>query len=212
MVLKMCFGVWIGESEGAKFWLKVCTELKNRGVQDILITCIDGLKGFPEAIQTVFPDTKIQLCIIHQIRNSFKYVSYKEQKEFIKDLKDVYQASSEDVALENLNKMYDKWGKQYAMVLDSWMNKWDNLSTYFGYEDKIRKVIYTTNTLEGYNRQLRKVTKAKSVFPNDESVFKSIYLATNDISKKWTSPYQNWGQILAQFKINFEDRLPIDIF
>ena len=209
--MKDVLGVWIGESEGAKFWLKVCTELKNRGVQDILITCVDGLKGFPEAIQTVFPETKIQLCIIHQIRNSFKYVASKDQREFISDLKTVYKATSEELAMEALNEMYEKWGKQYEMVLDSWMNKWDNLSTYFEYEDKIRKLIYTTNTLEGFNRQLRKITKTKTVFPNDDALLKCIYLAITDISKKWTSPYQNWGQTIAQFKINFGDRVPIDI-
>ena len=209
--MKDVLGVWIGESEGAKFWLKVCTELKNRGVQDILITCVDGLKGFPEAIQTVFPETKIQLCIIHQIRNSFKYVASKDQREFISDLKTVYKATSEELAMEALNEMYEKWGKQYEMVLDSWMNKWDNLSTYFEYEDKIRKLIYTTNALEGFNRQLRKITKTKTVFPNDEALLKCIYLAITDISKKWTSPYQNWGQTIAQFKINFGDRVPIDI-
>ena len=208
---KDILGVWVGENEGAKFWLKVCTELKNRGVQDILIACVDGLKGFPEAIQTVFPDTKIQLCIIHQIRNSIKYVASKEQKEFMRDLKSVYQASNEKEALEELDAVYEKWKNKYSMVLDSWINKWDNLSTYFNYEEKIRKIIYTTNTLEGYNRQLRKVTKSKSVFPNDEAVLKAIYLATTDIAKKWTSPYQNWGQILAQFKINFEDRIQLDV-
>ena len=208
---KDVLGVWIGENEGAKFWLKVCTELKNRGIQDILIACVDGLKGFPEAIQSVFPETKIQLCIIHQIRNSFKYISYKDSKEFMNDLKTVYKASTEKSALENLNKMYDKWGKQYGMVLDSWISKWDNLSTYFNYEEKIRKVIYTTNILEGYNRQLRKVTKSKAVFPNDGAVLKSIYLATNDITKKWTVPYHSWGLVLAQFKINFADRINLDV-
>lgn len=209
--MKDILGVWIGENEGAKFWLKVCTELKNRGVQDILITCVDGLKGFPEAIQTVFPNTKIQLCIIHQIRNSCKYVATKDQREFIGDLKNVYKAVTEEVAMQELSQMYEKWKTKYEMVLDSWMNKWENLSTYFKYEDKIRKLIYTTNTLEGFNRQLRKVTKTKTVFPNDEALLKSIYLAIRDISKKWTSPYSNWGQTIAQFKINFGDRVPIDI-
>lgn len=191
--LKDVLGVWIGENEGAKFWLKVCTELKNRGVQDILITCVDGLKGFPEAIQSVFPETKIQLCIIHQIRNSFKYVASKDQREFIGDLKTVYKATSEELALESLNELYQKWGKKYEMVLDSWMNKWDNLSTYFEYEDKIRKLIYTTNTLEGFNRQLRKITKTKTVFPNDEALLKSIYLAITDISKKMDNTVSQLG-------------------
>ena len=209
--MKDVLGVWIGENEGAKFWLKVCTELKNRGVQDILSACVDGLKGFPDAIQTVFPETKIQSCIIHQIRNSFKYVASKDQKEFIADLKTVYKATSEELAMEALNEMYEKWGKKYEMVLDSWMNKWDNLSTYFDYEERIRKLIYTTNTLEGFNRQLRKVTKSKSVFPNDDALLKCIYLAITDISQKWTTPYPNWGQTIAQFKINFGNRVPIAI-
>lgn len=209
--MKDVLGMWIGENEGAKFWFKVCTELKNRGVKDILIACIDGLKGFPDAIKSVFPDTAVQLCIIHQIRNSFKYVASKDQKEFIADLKEVYRAINEETGLQALNGMYDKWGKKYEMVLDSWMNNWDNLSTFFEYEDRIRKLIYTTNTVEGFNRQLRKVTKTKTVFPNDDAVLKAMYLATTDISKKWTSPYNNWGLTLAQFKINFGDRLPIEL-
>ena len=209
--MKDVIGMWIGENEGAKFWFKVCTELKNRGVKDILIACVDGLKGFPDAIKSVFPDTAVQLCIIHQIRNSFKYISWKDQKEFIADLKGVYKATNEELGLETLNEMYNKWGNKYGMVLDSWMNNWENLSTFFGYEDRIRKLIYTTNTVEGFNRQLRKVTKTKTVFPNDEAVLKSMYLATMDITKKWTSPYSNWGLTLAQFKITFGDRLPIDL-
>ena len=209
--MKDVLGMWIGENAGAKFWFKVCTELKNRGVKDILIACIDGLKGFPDAIKSVFPDTAVQLCIIHQIRNSFKYISWKDQKEFISDLKEVYKATNEELGLEALNEMYNKWGNKYGMVLDSWMNNWDNLSTFFGYEDRIRKLIYTTNTVEGFNRQLRKVTKTKTVFPNDDAVLKAMYLATTDITQKWTSPYSNWGLTLAQFKINFGERLPIDL-
>lgn len=209
--MKDVIGMWIGENEGAKFWFKVCTELKNRGVKDILIACVDGLKGFPDAIKSVFPDTVVQLCIIHQIRNSFKYIAWKDQKDFIADLKGVYKATNEEIGLEALNNMYDKWGKKYGMVLDSWMNNWENLSTFFGYEDRVRKLIYTTNTVEGFNRQLRKVTKTKTVFPNDEAVLKAMYLATTDITKKWTSQYNNWGLTLSQFKINFGDRLPIDL-
>lgn len=208
---KDVLGVWIGENEGAKFWLKVCTELKNRGIKDILIACVDGLKGFPEAIQTVFPDTRIQLCIIHQIRNSIKYINYKDQKEFMEDLKSVYKAMNAETAFNELIEMYEKWGKKYGMVLDSWTNKWDNLSTYFDYEDKIRKIIYTTNILEGLNRQLRKTTKSKSIFPNDNALLKSLYLTINDLTKKWNSPYSNWGQILSQFKIFFDNRLKLDI-
>ena len=208
---KEILGVWIGENEGAKFWLKVCTELKNRGINDILITCIDGLKGFPEAIISVFPNTKIQLCIIHQIRNSLKYINYAEQKDFMKDLRQVYKATTADDGLNKLNSMYDKWGKKYSMVLDSWLSKWDKLSTFFEYEDRIKKIIYTTNILEGLNRQLRKTTKSKTIFPNDDALLKSIYLSLNDISKKWTSPYGNWGQTLAQFKIAFDDRIELSI-
>lgn len=208
---KDVLGVWIGENEGAKFWFKVCTELKNRGIKDIFIACIDGLKGFPEAIQSVFPDTKIQLCIIHQIRNSLKYINYRDQKKFMEDLKLVYKAVSAEVAFNELSNMSETWGKKYSMVIDSWINKWDNLSTYFDYEDRIRKIIYTTNILEGLNRQLRKTTKSKTIFPTDDAVLKSLYLTLNDISKRWTSPYSNWGQTLAQFKIYFDDRLQLDI-
>jgi len=209
---KEVLGIWIGENEGAKFWLKVCTEIKNRGVKDILIACIDGLTGFPDAIHTVFPNTKIQLCIIHQIRNSVKYINYKEQKEFVQDLKGVYKAISAEEGLNTLNDMYDKRGKKYGMVLDSWLNKWDNLSTFYDYEDRIRKIIYTTNTLEGLNRQLRKTTKTKTVFPTDDSLLKSLYLTINDISKKWITPYPNWGQTISQFQIYFQDRLQSELY
>ena len=208
---KEILGVWIGENEGAKFWLRVCTELKNRGINDILIACIDGLKGFPEAITSVFPNTKVQLCIIHQIRNSLRYVNYAEQKDFMKDLKEVYKAVTAEEGLDKLNSMYDKWGKKYSMVLDSWLNKWDKLSTYFEYEDRVKKIIYTTNILEGLNRQLRKATKAKTIFPTDDALLKSIYLSLGYITKKWTSPYSNWGQTLSQFKIAFEDRIQLEI-
>ena len=166
---KDILGIWIGENEGAKFWLKVCNELKNRGVQDILIACIDGLNGFPDAIRTVFPQTRIQLCVIHQIRNTIKYVSYKDQKAFMSDLKKVYGAESEDIALRNLETMQDVW-KKYGAVLDNWLDKWDSLSTYFCYGYRIRRLIYTTNTIEGFNRQLRKVTKSKAVFPSDDAL------------------------------------------
>lgn len=208
---KEILGVWIGENEGAKFWLRVCTELKNRGISDILIACVDGLKGFPEAITSVFPETKIQLCIIHQIRNSLKYINYADQKEFMRDLKEVYKAVNSEEGLNKLNNMYEKWGKKYSMVLDSWLNKWDQLSTYFEYEDRVKKIIYTTNILEGLNRQLRKTTKTKTIFPTDDALLKSIYLSLNDITKKWTTPYSNWGQTLSQFKIFFEDRIQLEI-
>lgn len=205
---KDILGIWIGENEGAKFWLKVCNELKNRGVEDILIACIDGLRGFADAIHTVFPQTRIQLCIIHQIRNTIKYVSYKDQREFLADLKKVYGAESEEIALAHLESMQDSW-KKYGAVLDSWIEKWDNLSTYFCYGYRIRRLIYTTNTIEGFNRQLRKVTKNKAVFPTDDSLRKTLYLCTRDIVKKWSMPYRDWGETYGQFVIEFGDRAKI---
>ena len=205
---KDILGIWIGENEGAKFWLKVCNELKNRGVEDILIACIDGLRGFADAIHTVFPQTRIQLCIIHQIRNTIKYVSYKDQREFLADLKKVYGAESEEIVLAHLESMQDSW-KKYGAVLDSWIEKWDNLSTYFCYGYRIRRLIYTTNTIEGFNRQLRKVTKNKAVFPTDDSLRKTLYLCTRDIVKKWSMPYRDWGETYGQFVIEFGDRAKI---
>lgn len=202
---KDILGIWVGENEGAKFWLKVCNELKNRGVEDILIVCIDGLKGFPDAIHTVFPQTRIQLCIIHQIRSTIKYISYKDQKAFLADLKKVYGAESEEIALANLEAMQETW-KKYAAVLDSWLDKWDSLSTYFCYGYRIRRLIYTTNTIEGFNRQLRKVTKNKAVFPNDDALKKTLYLCTADIVRKWSVPYRDWGETYGQFVIEFGDR------
>lgn len=209
---KDILGIWIGESEGAKFWLSVCNDLKNRGVQDILIACVDGLKGFPEAIKTVFPETEIQTCIIHQIRNSIKYIGSKNQKEFMQDLKKVYQAPNEENAVEALQNLENKWDGKYPVVIKSWYNNWENLSTYFKYPPEIRRIIYTTNTLEGFNRQLRKVTKNKSVFPTDEALKKSLYLATMDIMKKWSMPIANWGRTISQFAILFEDRMDLDLF
>jgi putative transposase len=209
--MKDILGIWIGESEGAKFWLGVCNELKVRGVQDILLACVDGLKGFPEAIKSVFPDAEIQTCIIHQIRNSIKYVASKDKKEFMKDLKPVYKAASEEIGFQNLELLESKWGKKYSIIIKSWYDNWENLSTFFKYPPEIRKIIYTTNTLEGFNRQLRKVTKTKSVFSNDEALKKSLYLGTMDILKKWTMPVANWGQVVAQFAILFEGRLELGL-
>lgn len=208
---KEILGIWIGENEGAKFWLGVCNELKNRGVKDILIACVDGLTGFPDAIRTVFPNVEIQLCIIHQIRNSLKYVASKEQKDFMRDLKLVYRAPSEEIALSELDRMSSKWGKKYSVVLDSWLNKWPELSTYFKYPQDVRRMIYTTNPLEGFNRQLRKATKVRTLFPNDEALKKALYLATIDITKKWTSPVPNWGQVVTQFAITFSGRLDLGL-
>lgn len=205
---KDILGIWIGENEGAKFWLKVCNELKNRGVKDILIACIDGLQGFPDAIKTVFPETRIQLCIIHQIRNTMKYIAYKDSKAFMKDLKRVYGAESEEIAFMNLEAMKDSW-KKYRAVVENWQMKWENLSTYFSYGPQIRRLIYTTNTLEGFNRQLRKVTKNKAVFPNDDALRKTLYLTTRDITEKWSMPYRDWGETYGQFIIEFGDRASI---
>ena len=208
---KDILGLWIGESEGAKFWLSVCNELKARGVQDVILACVDGLAGLPDAIKTVFPDVDVQTCVVHQIRNSLKYIASKDKKEFTKDLKTVYKAASEDIAFQNLNLLESKWGKRYDVVISSWYNNWESLSTFFKYPQEIRRIIYTTNTLEAFNRQLRKVTKSKSVFPTDDSLKKSLYLATMDIIKKWTMPVPDWGRTIAQFSIMFKGRLDLGL-
>ena len=204
---KDVLGIWIGSAESSKYWLLVLNELKNRGVNDILIACVDGLKGFSEAIKAVYPKTEIQKCIIHQIRNSCKYVSYKDLKAFNADLKLIYKATTEDVALAELDRLEEKWGDKYLLAINSWRNNWDELSTFFKYPPEIRKIIYTNNSMESYNRQLRKVTQSKSIFPNDESLLKILYLATVDITKKWTQGIRGWAQILAQLSIFFEGRL-----
>lgn len=204
---KDVLGLWIGENETAKYWLQVLNDLKNRGVKDILIASIDGLNGFSEAIRAVFPNTDIQRCIVHQIRNSLSYVSYKDRKAFAKELKEVYSAINEQTALIELEKLEEKWGEKYYISLKSWKNNWDELSAYFKYPDEIRKIIYTTNSMESYNRQLRKVTKSKSIFPSDDSLFKSLYLATADITQKWCTKLRDWHLILAQLSIYFEDRI-----
>ena len=204
---KDVIGMWVGENESAKFWLSKLNELKSRGVEDILIACVDGLTGFANAIEAVYPQTQIQQCIIHQIRSSTQFVSYKDIKALIADLKLVYKASSEENALLNLESFDEKWGKKYPKIAISWKNNWPRLSTYFKYPQEIRTLIYTTNTIEGYNRQLRKVTKNKSVFPTDDSLLKMLYLATQDITKKWTSRQRDWGQMISQFQIYFEGRI-----
>jgi putative transposase len=204
---KEILGSWVDEAEGAKFWLKICTDLKNRGVKEILIACMDGLKGLPEAIKTVFPSVNIQTCIVHQIRNSIKYIASKDKKEFIKDLKCVYKASTEELALTHLDNLKDKWGDKYAIVIDSWYNNWSQLSTFFNFSPEIRKMIYTTNTLEGFNRQIRKYTKARTLFPTDQSLSKCVYLATMEIIEKWTQPTPNWGRTLAELSIIFDEQL-----
>lgn len=204
---KDVIGMWVGENESAKFWLSKLNELKSRGVEDILIACVDGLIGFANAIEAVYPQTQIQQCIIHQIRSSTQFVSYKDIKALIADLKLVYKATTEESALLNLELFDEKWGKKYPKIAISWKNNWSRLSTYFKYPQEIRTLIYTTNTIEGYNRQLRKVTKNKSVFPTDDSLLKMLYLATQDITKKWTSRQRDWGQMISQFQIYFEGRI-----
>lgn len=203
---KDVLGMYVGENESAKFWLSVLNGLVNRGVKDILIACIDGLIGFPQAIGAAFPKTEIQHCIIHQIRSSTKFVSYKDIKALMSDLKKIYTASTQDIAELELEAFAEKWDEKYPTISKSWRENWVELSTYFKYPAEIRKIIYTTNTVEGFNRQLRKVTKSKSVFPTDDSLLKMLYLATKDITKKWTGHRQDWGKIRAQLMIYFEDR------
>ncbi|MEG0455269.1 MAG: IS256 family transposase [Bacteroides sp.] len=203
---KELLGMYIAKSEGANFWLSVLTDLQNRGVQDILIACVDGLKGFPDAITSVFPDTVVQLCVIHQIRNSMKYIASKHQKEFMKELKPVYQAVNRDAAECALLELDAKWGEQYPIVLRSWQDNWERLSAYFEYTEPIRRIIYTTNTVEGYHRQLRKVTKNKGVFSSDTALEKLVYLAYTRIRRKWTQPIHDWGQTAQQLAIKFGER------
>ena len=204
-------GFYFGESEGAKFWMQVLTDLSSRGVKDILIACVDGLAGFPDAIKNIFPKTDVQLCIVHQIRNSLRYVGSRHQKEFAKDLKTIYRATTEDMGKEGLAALEEKWGMKYPVVLNSWKNNWDNLATFFQYSPEIRKIIYTTNIIEGFNRQLRKVSKNRGVFPNENSLLKLLYLATMEASKKWTMPRHGWAEIVGQLAIHFEGRVPLRI-
>ena len=204
---KDVLGMYVGENESAKYWMSVINGLKNRGIKDILIACVDGLNGFPQAIEAAFPDTEIQQCIIHQIRNSTRYVSYKDIKNVMADLKLVYSAVDEEHAAAALDMFGEKWDNKYPKIYKSWHDKWPLLSTYFKYPEAIRRLIYTTNAIEGFNRQLRKVTKAKTIFPSDDSLLKMLYLAMTDITKKWTGRRQDWSQIRAQLEIYFEDRI-----
>lgn len=208
---KDLIGMYVSESEGANFWLSVLTDLKSRGMKDILIACIDNLNGFAEAIKSTFPEVIIQNCIIHQIRNSMKYIASKDQKEFMSDLKPVYQAPNLSMAEMKFDDLKEKWGKKYPVVISSWERNWDNLTSYFAYDEHIRKLIYTTNAVEGFHRQVRKVTKTKGVFPNDMALLKLIYLAVQHISKKWTQPLHNWALTAQQLKIKFGDRMLLDI-
>ena len=205
---KSVLGMWVGENESAKFWATVLNSLRNRGVEDIFIACTDNLTGFSAAIEAVFPQTEVQNCIIHQLRNSSRYVSYKDLKALMADLKAVYGAVDEQAALDALDMFSEHWDKKYPKISRSWRDNWANLSTYFKYPQEVRRLIYTTNAIEGFNRQLRKVTKSKSVFPTDDSLFKMLYLAMMDITKKWTGRRQDWSKIYAQLTIFFADRMP----
>lgn len=204
---KELLGLYLSESEGANYWLSVLTDLHNRGVKDILIACVDGLTGFPDAIATIYPETEVQLCIIHQIRNSMKYVASKNQKAFMNDLKPVYRAATKDAAEMALDELEEKWGGMYPLVLQSWRRKWENLSVYFKYPDYVRKAIYTTNAIEAVHRQFRKLTKTKGAFPNENSLMKLLYAGILNASKKWTMPIQNWNLTLSQLAIYFDGRL-----
>lgn len=206
---KDLLGMYVSQSEGANFRLGVLTDLKNRGVKDILVACVDGLKGFPDAINAVFPDTDVQLCVVHQIRNSLKYVASKNRKEFLADLKLVYRAATLEKAEMELQNLAVKWNGKYPVVVRSWQENWSNLSRYFQYTGEIRRLIYTTNTVEGYHRQVRKVTKTKGVFTSDDSLVKLVYLAYRNIKKKWTMPLANWSLIAQQLCIRFNDRFKI---
>ena len=205
---KDVLGMWVGENESAKYWANVLNSLRNRGVEDIFIVCTDNLTGFSNAIGAVFPQAEIQNCIVHQLRNSSKYVSYKDLKALMADLKKVYTAVDETSALDALDSFAETWDRKYPKIAQSWRENWPNLSTYFKYPQEVRKLIYTTNAIEGFNRQLRKVTKAKSVFPTDDSLLKMLYLAMTDITKKWTGRRPDWSQIHAQLSVYFAERMP----
>lgn len=206
--IKEVLGMWVGENESAKYWLSILNGLRNRGVEDILIACVDGLTGFDNAIEAVYPKTEIQQCIIHQIRNTTRFVSYKDIKALMADLKRVYAAIDEETALYELESFGEKWNAKYPKIAQSWESNWSKLSTYFKYPQEVRTLIYTTNAIEGFNRQLRKVTKSKSVFPTDDSLLKMLYLAMMDITKKWTGKRRDWGIIHSQLEVFFADRLP----
>jgi len=209
--MKEVLGMYLSESEGANFWLQVLSDLHNRGLKDILIACTDNLKGFSEAIESVYTKAEVQSCIIHQIRNSIKYVASKDQKAFMRDLKEVYRANTKELAEMELSNLADKWQSKYPIVIQSWENNWNKLTTYFQYTAPIRKLIYTTNAVEGYHRQIRKVTKTKGAFTSDMALQKLVYLATRNIEKKWTTPLHNWSLTVQQLAIKFGERLTLDL-
>jgi transposase-like protein len=206
---KEVLGMWVGGNESAKYWVGVLNEIRNRGVEDILITSVDGLTGFNDAIHAVFHNAEIQRCIIHQIRYSTRFISYKDIKQFMVDLKLVYKASTEEIALQQLDVLEDKWGQKYPSTIKSWRSNWAELATYFKYPPELRKLIYTTNTIENFNRQLRKVTKSKAVFPTDDSLFKMLYLAMHDVTAKWNGRPRDWARILEQLIIYFDGRISL---
>jgi transposase-like protein len=208
---KELLGIYISESEGARFWLQVLSDLTNRGVKDILIASIDNLTGFSEAIKTIFPKTEVQLCVVHQIRNSLRYIPYKDSKLFLTDLKKVYQASSKKAAEHHLNELEEKWGKKYPVVFKSWRTNWEDLTQYFKYPMEIRRIIYTTNTVEGFHRQLRKVTKTKGAFASENALLKLIYLASMRAMEKWSLPAWGWKATLQKLLILFEDRIDLKL-
>ena len=205
--VKDILSITIGTNESSKFWLGMLNDLKNRGVQDVLFFCVDGLPGFKEAINAVYPNAEVQRCIIHMLRNSFKYVSYKDLKKFSSDFKAVYKAPTEDAALAELEKLKEIWGKKYPYAISNWEMNWDVISPFYKFSEDIRRIMYTTNIIEGLNRQFRKVTKTKSVFPSDSSLEKMLYLASQGITKKWTQRYRNWDLVLSQLSILYEDRI-----
>jgi transposase-like protein len=205
---KELLGLWVGQTEGAKFWLQLLNEIQSRGVKDILIACVDGLPGFKEAINTVFPDCQVQQCIIHQVRNTIRYIPHKHRKRFCQQLREVYSAPTEQAGLQALEQMKQDW-PQYASYLKSWEVKWDELAVFFQYPDVVRKLIYTNNAIESVHRQLRKVTKTTTIFPHEEALTKLLWLAQRDISKRWTSPIRNWGEIMAQLVIIFPERIKL---
>ena len=208
---KDLLGIWICESEGANYWRGILTELRNRGVKNILIACVDGLKGFDEAINSIFPRTEIQLCVVHLIRNTLKYVASKDQNQFVKDLRNVYSAPTEEAGLNELRLLEEKWGSKYQYAMKGWRNNWHNIATFFKYPEEIRRMIYTTNAVESVHRQFRKVTKAKTLFPNDEALTKALFLAYRDLSKKWNKPVRNWLFIVSQFDIIFGERFTMQL-
>jgi len=205
---KEVLGLWVAQTEGAKFWLQVVTELKNRGIQDIFIACVDGLKGFPEAIETIYPNTTVQLCIVHMVRYSLNYVTWKYRKDVASDLKSIYGAGTIERADQALDDFEERWGKSYPSIGQSWRRNWPRIIPFFDYSPEIRKVIYTTNAIESVNMSLRKITKNRGSFPSDESLMKLFYLALRNISQKWNMPIRDWKGALNQFSIKFEERMP----